>query len=182
MSEKNNVTAEPQVNPADEKFTEKHQTLWQLIKFMVFSSLAGFVEVVSFAIFSKVLPPAMPNDFDFFVFHYTNDKGLCAGAFVAFFVSAILAEIVSFLINRKATFNANNNMAKSAIEYAVLVLVVICLKTWVVTVLTPLVEGFTSVQLLIEWIPKFTSMVLAFAIIFPMNKFVIMKHTDKTED
>lgn len=165
----------------DEKFTEKHQTLWQFIKFFLFSQLAGFVELVSFAILGKVLPPVLPEDFDFFVFHYTNDKGLCTGAFVAFFVSAILAEIVSFLMNRKATFNANNNVVKSAIEYALLILVVICMKTWIVTVLTPLVESLTSMQLLIEWVPKLASMGLAFAIIFPMNKFVIMKHTDKDE-
>lgn len=164
-----------------EKFTEKHQTLWQFIKFFVFSQLAGFVELASFAILGRVLPPVLPDDFDFFVFHYTNDKGLCEGAFVAFFVSAVLAEIVSFLANRKATFNANNNVAKSAIEYAVLVLVVICLKTWIVTVLTPFVEGFTSSPLLIEWLPKLASMAIAFAIIFPMNKFVIMKHTDEKE-
>lgn len=178
MSEKE-ILNENAATGSQEKFTEKHQTLWQFVKFFVFSQLAGFVELVSFAILGKVLPPVMPESFDFFVFHYTNEKGLCRGAFVAFFVSAILAEIVSFIANRKATFNANNNAVKSAIEYAVLVLVVICLKTWVVTVLTPLVEGLTSMTLLIEWIPKLASMSLAFAIIFPMNKFVIMKHTEE---
>ncbi|MCM1364287.1 MAG: hypothetical protein NC122_10445 [Faecalibacterium sp.] len=179
MSKKENIAVSEAVS--DEKFTAKHQTLWQFIKFLIFSQFAGLVEIVSFAILSNVLPEKLPNDFDVFVFHYTNDKGLCLGAFVAFFVSAVLAEIVSFLINRKATFNANNNVVKSAIEYAVLILVVICLKTWIVTVLTPVVEGFTSMNLLIEWIPKLASMVIAFAIIFPMNKFVIMKHTEKEE-
>lgn len=174
-----NKTENVNTTVSDEKFTEKHQTLWQFIKFFVFSQLAGFVELVSFAVLGKLLPPVMPEDFDFFVFHYTNNKGLCKGAFVAFFVSAVLAEIVSFIANRKATFNANNNAIKSAIEYAVLVLVVICMKTWVVTVLTPLIESVTSMGILIEWIPKLASMVLAFAIIFPMNKFVIMKHTEQ---
>lgn len=175
MSEKEKTTV---VEEADGKFTEKHQTLWQFIKFFLFSQIAGLVELVSFAILGKVLPPVLPDDFDFFVFHYTNEKGLCAGAFVAFFVSAVLAEIVSFLANRKATFNANNNVVKSAIEYAVLILFVICMKTWIVTVLTPLVESVTTIGLLIEWIPKLASMALAFAIIFPMNKFVIMKHVE----
>lgn len=164
-----------------EKFTEKHQTIWQFFKFFLFSQLAGFVELVSFAIMNKFLPEKLPGDFDFFVFHYTNDKDLCLGAFVAFFVSAVLAEIVSFLVNRKATFNANNNFAKSAVMYACLVIFVICLKTWIVTVLTGVVQNLTSVQLLIEWVPKLASMVVAFAIIFPMNKFVIMKHTEKAE-
>lgn len=182
MSKKENTAALAKENNKDENFTQKHQTLWQFIKFFIFSQLAGLVELVSFAILGKVLPPVLPDDFDFFVFHYTSEKGLCMGAFVAFFVSAVLAEIVSFLANRKATFNANNNFAKSAIEYAVLIIFVICIKTWIVTVLTPLVESFTSMQLLIEWIPKLASMALAFAIIFPMNKFVIMKHTDKDEE
>lgn len=180
MSSNKNAVQTEKVN-SDEKFTDKHQTLWQFIKFLVFSQLAGLVELVSFAILSNILPAKLPSDFDVFVFHYTNDKGLCLGAFVAFFVSAVLAEIVSFLVNRKATFNANNNFAKSAIEYAILVIVVICLKTWIVTVLTPIVENITDMQLLIEWIPKLASMVIAFAIIFPMNKFVIMKHTDEKE-
>ncbi len=179
MSEKENIATENPTAEENGKFTDKHQTLWQFIKFFLFSQLAGFVELVSFAILGKVLPPVLPEDFDFFVFHYTNEKGLCAGAFVAFFVSAVLAEIVSFLANRKATFNANNNALKSAIEYALLVFVVICLKTWIVTVLTPVMESLTEFNLLIEWVPKLASMVLAVAIIFPMNKFVIMKHTDK---
>ncbi|MCM1544123.1 MAG: hypothetical protein NC110_02385 [Ruminococcus sp.] len=175
-----NKTAKTAVN--EEKFTSKHQTLWQFVKFLVFSQLAGLVELVSFAILNNILPGKLPGDFDVFVFHYTNDKGLCLGAFVAFFVSAVLAEIVSFLVNRKATFNANNNFAKSAIAYSALIIVVICLKTWIVTVLTPVVESITSMSLLIEWIPKLASMVIAFAIIFPMNKFVIMKHTDSAEE
>lgn len=177
MAESNKTKSS--VKDIDKKLTEDHQTLWQFIKFFLFSQLAGFVELVSFAVLNKVLPPKMPESFDFFVFHYTTEKNLCKGAFIAFLVSAILAEIVSFLINRKATFNANNNVVKSAIEYAVMIVFVICMKTWVVTVLTPVVEGFTSMALLIEWIPKLASMALAFAIIFPMNKFVIMKHTDK---
>lgn len=172
-----------------ENFTQSHQTLWQFIKFFIFSQLAGLVELVSFFFLDKFLPDKLPADFDFFVFHYTNEKGLCLGAFVAFFVSAILAEIVSFLVNRKATFNANNNFAKSAIAYLVLVICVICLKTWIVTALTPLVTNITASfgnesiqQLLIDWVPKLLSMVVAFAIIFPMNKFVIMKHTDESKE
>lgn len=164
-----------------ENFTKKHQTVWQFIKFILFSQLAGLTEIVSFAILGGILPEKMPEDFDFFVFHYTNSQGLCKGAFIAFFVSAVLAEIVSFLLNRKATFNANNNVLVSAIEYAVLVLGVICLKTWLITVLTPLISSITDIQLLVEWIPKLASMVVAVLIIFPMNKFVIMRHTEKEE-
>ena len=163
-------------------FAQKHVGVWQFIKFTLVSSLAGITETVSFFILSTLLGTRLTEDFDFFVFHYTAEKSLNLGLFIAFFASAILAEIVSFLINRKATFHANNNFFRSAVMYLILVLAVISLKTWIVTVLTPWVSSWTDIQLLIEWIPKAVSMLIAMAIIFPMNKFVIMRHTDAPDE
>ena len=160
-------------------FTKEHESIWQLIKFLLVSSLAGITETVSFLILSQVLATRLTDDFDFFVFHYTADKSLNLGLFIAFFASALLAEVVSFLVNRKATFHANNSFLRSAVMYLILVLAVISLKTWIVTVLTPWVSSFTDVRLLIEWIPKMISMIVALAIIFPMNKFVIMRRTEE---
>ncbi|MBQ4208474.1 MAG: GtrA family protein [Clostridia bacterium] len=159
-------------------FTQSHEGLWQFIKFSLVSSLAGITETVSFFLLSTLLGTRLTADFDFFVFHYTAEKQLNLGLFIAFFASAILAEIVSFLVNRKATFHANNNFWRSAVMYLLLVLAVISLKTWIVTVLTPWVGGWTQNRLLIEWIPKAVSMLIAMAIIFPMNKFVIMRRTE----
>ena len=113
-------------------FTQKHVGVWQFIKFTLVSSLAGITETVSFFILSTLLGTRLTEDFDFFVFHYTAEKSLNLGLFIAFFASAILAEIVSFLINRKATFHANNNFFRSAVMYLILVLAVISLKTWIV--------------------------------------------------
>ena len=163
-------------------FTQKHVGVWQFIKFMLVSSLAGITETVSFFILSTLLGTRLTEDFDFFVFHYTAENSLNRGLFIAFFVSALLAEVVSFLVNRKATFHANNNFLRSAVMYLILVLAVISLKTWIVTVLTPWVSSFTDIQLLIEWIPKAISMLVALAIIFPMNKFVIMRRTEEGSD
>lgn len=163
-------------------FTQKHESLWQFIKFTLVSSLAGITETVSFFVLSTLLGTRLTDDFDFFVFHYTAEKSLNLGLFIAFFASAILAEIVSFLVNRKATFHANNNFWRSAVMYLLLVLAVISLKTWIVTVLTPWVGAWTQNQLLIEWIPKAISMLIAMAIIFPMNKFVIMRHTETAQE
>ena len=89
------------------KFKEKHETVIQFIKFSLISMLAGLTETISFLIMSYLLPARLPNQFDFFVFHYDT-----TGMFVAFFVSAILAEIVSFTINRKRRLTANNNVVK----------------------------------------------------------------------
>ena len=166
----------------NEKFTKKHEGVWQLIKFIIVSAGAGITETLSFLILSTLLKTRLTQDFDFFVFHYTAEKELNLGLFIAFFASAILAEIVSFLVNRKATFHANNNIVRSAVMYLILVLAVISLKTWIVTVLTTWVASFTDVQLLIEWIPKAISMFIAMAIIFPMNKFVIMRRTEEKEE
>ncbi|MBR3553060.1 MAG: GtrA family protein [Clostridia bacterium] len=165
-------------NKKDAAFTAQHQTVWQFIKFVIVAAGAGITETVSFFILMRLLPSRFPQDFDFFVFHYTQENELCRGAFIAFFASAVLAEIVSFLVNRKTTFKANNNMLANALMYTVLALSVICLKTWMVTVLTKWISGLTDVQLLIEWVPKGISMLVAMLIIFPMNKFVIMRHKD----
>ncbi len=160
----------------NKSFKEKHETLIQFLKFWLFSTLAGITETVSFFLMNLFLPERLPAEFHFFVFNYDT-----TGAFVAFFISAILAEIVSFAVNRKATFNANNNVVKSAVMYFSMILVVICLKTWIAGALQPVMKNVTDIQILIDWIPKFASMMVAFAIIFPMNKFVIMKHTDEPE-
>ena len=165
-----------------QKFTEKYRGVWQFIKFSLVASLAGITETVSFLILSSLLGNRLTDDFDFFVFHYTNANSLNRGLFIAFLASAILAEIVSFLINRKATFDANNNFLASALMYAALVVIVISLKTWIVTVLAAWVATWTENTLLIEWIPKIISMLVAVAIIFPMNKFVIMRHKESSAE
>lgn len=104
-------------------------TLWQFVKFIVVS-LGAFV-IQTFLPLLLKLPMSeefLYRDFSFWVFKATADVGL--GIFIAANASNIIAQIVSFFINRDKTFNSSANIAVTLPIYIIFTIALICFSAW----------------------------------------------------
>lgn len=158
------------------KFAAEHEAIWQLIKFTIISSIAGITEITSYTLLNSVFLKSMnAQPFHWWIFRYDGGVGGGLGTMIAFLVSTTLAQIVSFVTNRKKTFNADNNIVFSAIIYAVMVIAIICLQTYTGPLIVIAIDKWLNNAALSGTLGKLIWMFLSFVIIFPMNKFVIMR-------
>ena len=168
----------PKIEKIKAYFIE-HKDFAQLIKFCIASFLAFLIEYASFTIIVLALKNNN-QDFAWFLFKYTQADG-GQGAFIAFLVSTILAQIAAFIINRKKTFNATNNLIFSASAYAVMVCGIVILNTWAGGAITRGCSNVIPNTTICQYIGKLCGSFFAFVITFFMSKFVIMKsETDRT--
>lgn len=98
-------------------------------------------------------------------------------AFVAFLISNTAAKVISYVLNRKKTFAAVNNLAFSIVAYVVMCVTLIIVETLIGE---PLAEAYFKLfgeKVKIEicrTISMITYSMLDFVIVFLMEKFVIM--------
>ena len=156
---------------------DKHPVLYQ---FLSFAALGGVVTVVDFAVFSLcrylIYRPLLETPFRFWLFDYGADAGgLCA--FLSFVTSFVLAQIVSFIMQRRVTFKANNNTAASAAMFTVLILFIFWVNLVLPTVTVPFLSRFMGADLA-AFLGKSINMTLSMLIEFPVDKFVIMRRKE----
>lgn len=162
-------------------FTEKHENIWQIVKFTFLSCIAAVVELVSLNIMLAALKSYTGTEVHWFVFNYTEaDGGLCN--FIAFIVSTTLAQIVSYVVNRKKTFNANNNVVFSVVMYIIMEIFIICLQIWSGPLLTGVLYNAGVPAVWASNLSKFSWMFMSFIVVFLMDKFVIMRNTGDEDD
>lgn len=117
------------------------------------------------------------------------------GSLLAFMISNILAKTISFILNRKKTFEANNSAIWSGVVYAGLCIVLLIIETIVGTPLQNKLyfllggrysdEDFSTISALKPGLYQLCGTLSQLiycsvdsAIMFVMNKYVIMKHHD----
>ena len=126
---------------ADVKAAEKGrgiETVWQFVKFIIVSLLAMIVQFALLNILNHI--PAIVDlfgtDFKWWVFE--SPVNLVEGAVVigglGYFISNntanIIAQIVSFFVNREKTFNSGANIAVTLPIYIVFTIALICFSAW----------------------------------------------------
>lgn len=162
-------------------FMTRHGNIWQIIKFTLISCIAFIAEFASMYALQYGLEDVCGNeDFHWFIFHYAAGRSGAFGTagFIAMLGSKCIAEIISFTINRKKTFNANNNVVFSAIMYVITVIALIIFTTWLAGVLGDAMGPAIGADAG-NTISKMLSSVISFVVIFLMDKFVIMRKVDK---
>ena len=106
------------------------KTFWQLVKFTIVSMLACIVQVASLAALYNIpaIKALSAQAFHWFVFDYPVIEGKQCGLalFIAFNTSNVLAQIVAFFVNRKKTFNADNNVPVTLTIYLIFTAALIC--------------------------------------------------------
>lgn len=150
-----------------------HENIAQIIKYTIFSMLAFVVEYVSFTLLVLLLKN-YDADAVWWIFRYTTENG-GTGAMIAFFVSVVLAQITAFIVNRKKTFKATNNLAFSIITYSIMVCGIIIFNTWSGAAITEALSGVIPNLTICQYIGKLTGSFAAFVITFIMSKFIIMR-------
>ena len=115
------------------------ETLWQFIKFIVVS-LGAFVIQTVLPIIIKLFMSEefQTREFTWWIFHDVSEidkktgelviTGL--GLFLAANIANIVAQIVSFFINRDKTFNSDANIAVTLPIYIVFTIALICFSAW----------------------------------------------------
>ncbi len=155
---------------------KKKSTFLQFVLFIVMSLAAFVVQIVLVQFLPKLLVLCGVSDsatFTAWIFgQYT------VPAFIGFAVGNVAAKIISYILNRKKTFGAVNNLAFSMTVYVIMCVVLIIAETLVGEPLAKAYANlFKNVPALVEWsstLSMITYSIADFLIVFVMEKFVIM--------
>lgn len=167
------------------------ETLWQFVKF-IFVSLIAFVVQYGLLNILLLLPQikaVMNQDFSWFVFSYVGaGKGL--GFFIATNVSNVIAQIVSFFINREKTFNSSSRISITLPIYIVFTIALICFSAWFapnaqgwlldlgVAHPTGILSKLNNVQLTSN-ISNMICSTIQFVLYFPVDKLLFSKKKEE---
>lgn len=158
-----------------ERRRRQYPKLWPLLIYLQMGVIAVTVELVSFLICKFWLFRELSRfPFDFWIFHYEPwDGGL--GSFLAFVVSFAVSSLVSFVLQRKRTFRANNSTGKSAVMYIVLVLASYLFTLWIPPYILPFFLKLFGPGLG-DTVNRLAVSGLTAMLQFPINKFLIMRN------
>ena len=157
-----------------DRFKKKNQTLWEMLVFWLMGGITTVVDLGIFAVCNYWLFAAYRDvGVSWWVFDYrVENGGLCA--LISLATSFALSQAVNFVIQRKATFSATNNVLYSAIVYAVMVVGVYFFMLWLPTVISEPIFGWLGAgvgAIVVKLLCQFAS----FLIEFPISKWVIMR-------
>ncbi len=155
-------------------FFKKHQTLEQIIKFLLVGCLTGILDLIIYSLCYYIFFKHLRNvNFNFWIIRYSiNQGGKCA--FLSFALSFSISQIFNFFMQRKATFKANNNPITSGILYALMILGTYFFCLWFPTVISLFIYSKVGVNIG-AIIVKLLCQTACTIIQFPLNKFIIMK-------
>lgn len=129
----------------------KHTSLWQILKFTLFSISAGIIQVLSFTIFNELLHwPYMP----------------------AYLLSLVLSVLWNFTLNRRYTFRSAANVPIAMAKIFGYYLVFTPLSTW----LGALAEGRGANEYLVLAL----TMVANFSTEYLFSKLVVYRNQENT--
>jgi len=161
----------------DHAFAQKHPELWKLVKWIIVGFIAnvpelgvymlclyGFraLDVTNMSIFGFMQNIVPPNE----TFHI-------AVVIYAYMISTAVGYAIAFILNRKATFHANANLALSTFLYVLMVCGIIYFNGISGPIISSLV-GYLPIPVgVAEGASKFLSMMAAGVLTYPITRFVI---------
>lgn len=169
-------------------FIEKHDELWKFVKFS-FAGVSSFIVqyivdvIFHFVVFKGLAGQTVDNA----VFRFLGIDSQMDAAY-AYFIAAAVGYAVSFIMNRKVTFDADSGLTSSVIMYIAMVVATVFIAAWMKGFfidfavnhfawavnekgeITGLADGI--IFILVTTIPFFWT--------YPLQRFVI--HRKKKED
>ena len=155
----------------------RHAGFAQFIQFALMGCITSAVDFGVFALCNFWLFRSLREvGFRWWLMDYSvANGGLCA--FWAFAVSYGVSQTFNFFLQRKTTFRANNNVARSGAMYLVMVLSTYVLQLYLPTLIwTPVIAAFG--QTLGDFVVKAVNSFVSMLIQFPINKYLVMRRTD----
>jgi len=111
-------------------YLKEHEDIRQMVFFTLFSFICGGTQGLITLFLPMILrainPAEMSTSFSWFIFDYTN-KGL--GEFIGFLVGSFIGQILTFVLNRKKTFNISDHIPFRAICYTIMAILIILMQT-----------------------------------------------------
>lgn len=165
----------------DSKAAEKGsalETFWQFVKFIVVSLLAFVVQFVLLNTLKHIpiIAELYSQDFKWWIFACSVAEG-GLGYFIVNNTANIIAQIVSFFVNRDKTFNSDANIAVTLPIYIIFTLALICFSAW----LNPVLKGLFVAKLGDDLAANAATMIccaVQFFLYFPVDK-LLMKSKKK---
>lgn len=156
------------------------ETFWQFVKFIVVSLLAFVVQflLLNTLKFIPFIQNLYGEDFKWWIFACTAAEG-GLGYFIVNNTANIIAQIVSFFVNREKTFNSDSNIAVTLPIYLIFTVALICFSAW----LNPFLKGLFVEKLGDSLASNASTMIccaVQFFLYFPVDKF-LMKSKKKTD-
>ena len=159
---------------------ERHQGLWEFIKFNVLSNISTATRFVctwaGTAVFVGALGMTQPFSFLFFDYTAASSGGL--GAFVTFLIAEVAAQVVNFFVQMKWVFKSTADFGRAAPKFALLAVLIVVVNL----VLPGHVSNFCQTTFGMEaglsnTIASAVNTLLAVIVSFPVLKFWITPDT-----
>lgn len=162
------------------EYIKTHENLRQAVLFFLFSMICGASQMVITAVLPLILRAAsdsMSEPFKWFLFDYT-EKGV--GEFIGFIVGSVVGQVLTFVLNRKKTFNVSDHIPFRAIAYAIMAVLIILMQTAIGGGITGALskavpDASELVATIFNLIAQVVAGIAALVVNFLGNKFFIMR-------
>ena len=108
-------------------YLKTHEDMRQAVMFFLFSIICGLSQmIITYALAAGLkLAPSLGSDkFYWFIFRCDTPAD-----FIGFLVGSIVGQVLTFVLNRKKTFNAPDYVALRATLYAIMAILIIIMQT-----------------------------------------------------
>lgn len=184
MEEKKSNKVSAFLDNLDDKFENKgkvHKNLWQILKFGVVSVIITLLQLAllySMYYLMKGWKDPLPGILaNIFTPETVGEDHANWGYMLPFFLSNFIANTVGYIINRHRTFKSDAPIWHYVI-YIVVLLVLIMFSTWLQGVLTNIFINW-GLEALGPFIAMNLACFIQFLVLFPLQKFVLLKEKKK---
>lgn len=169
------------------EYIKTHENLRQMVMFLLFSMVCGaaqFTTTLVLPIILRAASPSMSDPFKWFMFDYT-EKGI--GEFIGFLVGSVIGQALTFILNRKKTFNIRDHVAFRAVAYAVMAVLIILMQTAIGGGVTnafgrSFPDASDGLVAVFNLVAQVVAGFAALAVNFVGNKFFIMRKFKSVEE
>lgn len=167
-------------------YIKTHEDLRQMVMFFLFSLLCAASQTITQFVLKYAIGAVNNEPFSWFLFNYQQDKGLAE--FIGFICGAVIGQVMTFILNRKKTFKATNNVVIAGIMYAIIAIGIILLQTYLGAVITTsckaaAAKNGTSTDGIVGLLITITGMAAgglsALILSFLGNKYLVMRDWGK---
>lgn len=170
-------------------YIKTHEELRQMVMFFLFSLLCAASQTITQFVLKYAIGAANSEPFEWFIFKYQQEKGLAE--FIGFVCGAVIGQVMTFVLNRKKTFKATNNVVIAGIMYAIIAIGIILLQTYLGGVITDACKATaakngTSTDGIVGLLITITGMAAgglsALILSFLGNKYLVMRDWGKKKN
>ncbi|MDE7373282.1 MAG: GtrA family protein [Clostridia bacterium] len=164
-------------------YINSHEDIRQMVFFVMFSLLCGASQmIVTLALSAGLkLASSLNANFAWFVFKFDT-----TAEFIGFLVGSIVGQVLTFVLNRKKTFNVPDYVALRAVMYAILAILIIIMQTALGGAITsacygavPKEEASEFLKLVFNLTGQLVGGIAAVIVNFLGNKFLVMRDWSK---